>query len=367
MAAAGDAAARLATLAQATVDAADRLAVFLVFDRPSRVAERPGLSRAYFAERCASDRYLAEFIEALRSVGAYVQLVEGETELVAALASGRLQAVRKPLKLVYNGVEGGVTLDGFKPGRKALVPTLADAYGLPCANSDGYACAIGRHKYHYFTLMRSLGLPAPEVWHYRPDRGWAGDHAPPTGRKVIAKSTYESWSVGVSDDSVFVVDEWCTPRVHAVAEQIGQAVTVQEFVSGPEVKVPVFSDPVPFGTTPVEVILAKAPGDPDAITTFHDNVTGSAIRFRPFPSEPAIIGRLEHTASRVFDVLQLSGFARIDFRVDAEGREWVTDVGVSPWLSVDDSAMASVAELGLDHPAFLRAVVGASLVSHGML
>ena len=33
---------------------------------------------------------------------------------------------------------------------------------------------------------------------------------------MIAKSTYESWSVGVTEESVFVVDDTCDERVAAM-------------------------------------------------------------------------------------------------------------------------------------------------------
>ena len=55
--------------------------------------------------------------------------------------------------------------------------------------------------------------------------------------KVIAKSTYENWSVGVTDASIFHVDDSCDARVATIAEAIGQPVTVQQFISGTEVGV----------------------------------------------------------------------------------------------------------------------------------
>jgi len=201
----------LVNVEQRLVARAPDLALSLAYDRPQRAAERPGLERAFFTQRCLSDAQIAQTIDAFRSVGAYVELFEGELPLMEALASGRLQRVDRELKVIYNGIEGGITAGGFEPGRKALVPTLADAYGVICSNSNAYACALGRHKFHYFTVLRSLGVKAPEVWHYRHPCGWVQGRSPAAGTKVIVKSTYESWAVGVTDDSVFVVDESSWP------------------------------------------------------------------------------------------------------------------------------------------------------------
>ncbi len=362
-----DAGSSLRRLERALVQRGAELALFLVFDRPDRVAERSGLVRTYFAQRCVSDDQLASITAAFRDVDAYVELFNGEPPLLQALASGRLQAVRRPLKLIYNGIEGGIGRDAFEPGRKALVPAVADAYRIMCSNSNAYACALGRHKFHYFAVLQALGIRAPRTWHYRGARGWAGEVQPPEGVKVIAKSTYEAWSVGVTESSVFVVDDTCTARVQAIESAIGQPVTVQAFIAGPEVCVPVISSPGLITTPPVEAVLTKAPDDPDAVTTIDDNLDHVKIRRKVYSAPDEVIEELSALAIQAFDVLELRGFARMDFRVDSDGRPWLTDVGVSPGLARENSAFTSAEALGFDYPAFLRIVVASSLAAVGQL
>jgi D-alanine-D-alanine ligase len=357
----------LFALERKLVDVAPDLALFLALDRPERVKDRPGLERAYFAQRCVSDSQIAQTIEAFRSVGAYVELVEGDLDLLDALATGRIQDVKRRLKVIYNGVEGGITEGGFEPGRKSLVPSVADAYGLICSNSNAYACAIGRHKYHYFTVLRALGILAPDVWHYRQSSGWAQGRSPALGTKVIVKSTYESWAVGVTDGSVFVVDDDCEHRVAAISESIGQPVTVQEFVSGIEVCVPVLCLPDPVVTPPVEIILGRAPGDADSFMTIDDNLTDGEITFRCFDGSPEVMAQLQEDAIATFHALELQAFARIDFRVDDEDRVWAIDVGVAPGIARQSSATFSLGALGFDHASFLRVVIAATLASKGRL
>jgi len=342
------------------------LALFLVYDRPSRAQERPGLERAFFTQRCVSDEQLRQTIEAFRSIGAYVRLFEGERPFMAALADGTIHRVGRRVKVVYNGIEGSIAHDAFQPGRKALIPSVADSYGLVCANSNAYACALGRHKFHYLTVLSSLGLPVPRSWHFRPGRGWAGDMTPPADMKVIAKSTYESWSVGVTEASVFYVDASCTDRVARIAEEIGQAVTVQEFIAGSEVCVPVLAVPSRFATPAVEAVLAKAPGDPDAVMTIDDNLARGGVTYRVL-TDATLDARLGTLARAAFDSLELDSFARIDFRVTSAGDPYIFDIGVSPGLSTGGSAFASIASLGFEHADFLRAVIAASLASHELL
>lgn len=363
----GGQAQHLLVLERSLADRGPELALFLVYDRPGRVDDRPGLARRFFAQRCVSDTQLNQTIAAFRSIGSYVELFEGEQPFIQALASGRLHGVERELKVVYNGIEGGVGVGGFEPGRKALIPSVADAFDMVCANSNAHGCAIGRHKFHYFTLLSALGVRTPPAWHFRPERGWASGCGPPRGTKVIAKSTYESWSVGVTDESVFTADDSTDARVAAIADDIGQAVTVQEFISGPEICVPVLADPDPQVMPPVEVVLSKAPGDGDAVMTIDDNLEHAAVAYAPFSGAPQVEEQLREASLTAFDVLELQAFARMDFRVDSTGTAWITDVGVSPGLSTASSAFASLAQLGFDHASFLRVVVASTLASRGML
>lgn len=359
-------ASELLTLERTLAEHGNDLALFLVYDRPARTQERPGLARTFFAQRCVSDAQLDQMIDAFRSIGAYVELFDGEQPFLEALAGGRLQAIRRSLKVVYNGIGWGVAADGFQPGRKALIPAAADSYGIICANSDAYACAFALHKFHSFVVLKALGLPIPPVWHYRSDLGWIGE-PPPAGVKVIAKSTYEAWSVGVTEESVFVVDDHCERHVFEIAENIGQPVTVQTFISGREACATVLSCPERLVLPVVEQVLAKAPGDPDAVMTIDDNLADGAVSYPRFDGPIELVDDIARCAVEVFDVLQLQAFGRIDFRLDADDRPWVTDVAVSPGLSLSSSAFSSMAELGIDHPTFLRTVVAATLGARAAL
>ena len=358
---------RLGRLERELIERGSDLALYLAFDRPQRAEERPGVTRTFFVERCASDAHLTQITNAFREIKAYVERFDGEEPFFRALAEGRLQAMAQPLKVVYNEIEGGITADGFLPGRKALIPSVADSYGLMCSNSNAYACAIGRHKFHYSTLLRQLGVRTPDTWHYRPSKGWAAGGQPPVGAKIIVKSTYENWSVGVTDASVFHVDDTLDLRVERIADEIGQPVTVQRFISGPEIGVTVFSCPDILIPPPMKTVLTKAPHDVDAVMTVYDNFTRDAIALQRFDGSPSVMAELYHNAARAFDVLELGAFARFDFRLDAEDQAWLTDVGVSPGISETDAAFLSLSALGFGHSQFLRTVVAATLASYGRL
>jgi len=338
----------------------DDLAVYLVFDRPRREQERPGLSRLSFAQRCESDEALETLASAFRDVGAYVELFEGEQEFVGALDSGRLRTLGRTLQVVYNGIGWGVGPDGFMVGRKALVPLLADSYRLTCVNADAYACAFTLHKFHSFLVLDSLGIRVPATWQFRGDYGWVGNR-PPNGTRVIAKSNFEAWSVGVTADSVFLVDERAEGRLRALEQELGQPVIAQEFIPGVEVCVPILVGPRSEVAPPVKAILERAPNDPEAFMTIDDTVAAAGYTHTIYEASEALLSELRSTTIDVAHKLSLRGLCRMDFRVDAAGVPWLFDVAIEPGISQRSSAFRSFASFGLAHDEFVRAVFAASL------
>jgi D-alanine-D-alanine ligase len=178
---------------------------------------------------------------------------------------------------------------------------------------------------------------------------------------VIVKSTYEAWSVGVTDASVFIVGDDLDDRVAAISESIGQSVTVQRFVAGREVCVPIVSCPVPEVAPPVEQVLAKAPRDAEAFFTIGDNLDAAAVSYVPFSCDEDTWEQMRATSHSTFEHLQMRGVGRMDFRVDATGMPWLTDVAISPSWDRASSIFASLSQLGLDYDAFLRVLLASAI------
>jgi len=342
------------------------LAVFLVFERPSQVEARPALAKTFFAERCSTDEHLAELVSAFREVGAYVEVFEGEKPFLRALTTGRLSAIGRSHNVVYSGIGFGITTGGYEPGRMAMLPAVADSYGILCANSGAYTCALAKHSFHSFVLLKALGVQVAPTWHYSAVNGWMGE-APPLGTKVIAKSTYEAWSVGVTDDSVFHVDNRTEQRLTRIAESIGQAVTMQKFIAGREVCVPLVEVPDLRALAPIEQVLTKAPGDPNSILTIHDNLAANGFDYIPFDGPAEVAEQMQATAKSVFRIFQQRSIGRMDFRIDQLGRPFLTDAAIMPALDKESSMYEACRGLGLTHSQFLRAVLATSLLSRGLI
>jgi hypothetical protein len=71
--------------------------------------------------------------------------------------------------------------------------------------------------------------------------------------------------------------------------------------------------------------------------------------------------RIHTIAKRTYRALHLSGYARIDLRMDAEGRVYVIEANVNNDLTPGEDFPESAQSTGLDYPALLQRVLGAGL------
>src|SRR5580704_8867298 len=172
-------------LVQAVKTIADDLTVPLVANLKSdgtRI-DYPGSSvtTEYFSENEAS-----QIILGLNESGYYTKLYRGEVEFISSVLDGSFEALPRTKKLVYNTAQSGVGA-----GRKSLVPAFCTLRGINFCNSDAYTVSLARHKFHVYSILKSIGVPIAPSWLFD-SFGWLFGRRPPNDIKLIAKACFES-------------------------------------------------------------------------------------------------------------------------------------------------------------------------------
>ena len=95
----------------------------------------------------------------------------------------------------------------------------------------------------------------------------------------------------------------------------------------------------------------------------HPSRTGTGaeapLEDRGVPS--AVATRLARLAKRVYRALDLSGYARIDFRLRDDGAPFVLEANPNPDLRDDEDLAASAAAAGLAYPGLIQRIVNLGL------
>ncbi len=66
---------------------------------------------------------------------------------------------------------------------------------------------------------------------------------------------------------------------------------------------------------------------------------------------------LAELSRRCWELFELDGFARVDFRVDEAGSPWILEVNVNPCLSPDAGFAAALSEAGIGYDEAVRRIL----------
>jgi len=87
---------------------------------------------------------------------------------------------------------------------------------------------------------------------------------------------------------------------------------------------------------------------------------GTPRRFGLEKAEPTLAANLETLAKSCWDLFNLAGYARVDFRVDADGKPTILEVNVNPCLNPDAGIAAAAAAAGLSYPDLIGRIIDAA-------
>jgi D-alanine-D-alanine ligase len=336
----------------------DTIGVLLVANVKGRTTPLDDYATDSVITEFLSNSELDDFIHGFERSGTYCEVVIDESGFIKWLNNGNYRFARRQ-PLVYN-----LAQNGTGPARLTLVPGLCRLYRLPLLDSDGHAAALDQHKFHTISLLENFGLPVARCWCFSGGR-WLATR-PSNGLKVIAKPTYECASIGIHADSVFCVDSTTENRLSVLGERFRQPITVQEFVPGFEVEVPVLDADGPTACMAVGIELGGRRNLQDSILAY-DDVFDDDYGFYDFAEEDA------QTAKRMLDIaqkahsgLQFSSPSRIDFRVSAAGEIKIMEVTCKPHLTIHSSFMYSQKAMGHSHSDLLKFLVGSAAARHGI-
>jgi len=183
---------------------------------------------------------------------------------------------------------------------------------------------------------------------------------------LIVKSLVFEASIGISQASVVENAEQLARRVQFVHESLGTAAIVEEFIDGRELYVGVIGNERLQAFPVWEMSFAQMPERTWRVATErvkwntkyqkrHGIMTDEAV----LPD--AVAARIRHTAKRVYRALDLNGYARIDFRMDAEGRFFVIEANPNPQLAYGEDFAESAERAGIPYPALLERIAALGL------
>ena len=233
--------------------------------------------------------------------------------------------------------------------KKSLIPSFCETYDIAFTGSNAYMTCLGRHKFHCNCILSKNDIPVPKSWLYG-ESGWLLGNVPKDGEKVIAKPTYESASRGVRHTSVFTYGSGMEDIIHNLGNEFQQDIIVQEFIEGYEVQVPlaIMADKVvPIMAVGIS-IDSRQDLSSDIIT--YDRAFNNEYEFYDFSTvNIELAEKIMNAAERTSKCLGMNNYARVDFRVNRNGKFFVTDISTHPFLIRHSAFAFAFEKIGLEY------------------
>lgn len=184
---------------------------------------------------------------------------------------------------------------------------------------------------------------------------------------IFVKSALEDASYGISQASLVKDDESLAERVAFVHQQTGADAIAEEFVEGRELYVGVIGNKR-LEVLPVwELFFDKKPENAPLIATAAAKwnlkyqkrwgVTSRAAKGLP----EDFVRRIEHRCKRIYRVLGLSGYARLDYRLTPEGRLYFLEANPNPALSYGEDFAESAEKGGISYQHLIQRILNLGL------
>jgi len=245
------------------------------------------------------------------------------------------------------------------------IVSYLELLGLPYTGCNPRGLVISRDKALSKKLLAYHDIPVPAFETF------------PLGRKVrrppelafplFVKSLTEHASLGIARASLVHTDEELEERVTFIHERVGTDAIAEQFIDGRELYVSLVGNER-LRTFPTwELVVEDAPPSEPLIVTArvkHDLAYQSkrGVRLRAaedLPRETAT--RIGWLARRIYRVLELSGYARIDFRLDAAGQLYFLDANPNPDICEGEEFASAARHAGVEYPRLIQRIVNLGL------
>ena len=274
-------------------------------------------------------------------------------EEVRALVSGA-QA-----DIVFNMVESVSGSDTLA----AIAPAMLEKLGIRYTGNTSSTLALAGDKVQSKIILRAVGLPTPD-WSEPPH--WTNFRE---GRRHIVKSATEDASLGLDDAAIVTSVGAAAARAHRNFELWGGRWFAEAFVEGREFNVALLECNDGLEVLPIaEMSFRDWPNDKPRIVGYRakwDQQSAEAINtvriFGVERNSPALAGELTKLARNACRLFGVRGFARVDFRVDAEGHPSILEINPNPCLDPKAGFVAAANSAGLSFAETVGRILDAAI------
>ena len=176
---------------------------------------------------------------------------------------------------------------------------------------------------------------------------------------LLVKSLTAEGSAGIAQSSIVRDDEKLVERVEFIHRQTNSPAIAEQYIEGREIYLGLLGNHRVQTYTPWELLMEKLPEGAANIAT-------SKVKWSPkYQEKVGLVTRaaeltpeqkrqLEHLSRRIYRLLMLSGYARLDYRMTDDGKFYLLEANPNPNIAHKDDFADSAEASGIPYPQLLQ-------------
>jgi len=258
-------------------------------------------------------------------------------------------------------------LEDFKdvPIYDQNVVAYLELLDVPYTGCNSRGLMLARDKAITKKLLSYHRIPVPEFHVFR--MGRAVVRPKKLEYPLIVKSLTKEGSAGISKLSVVDSDQKLRERVALVHKRQHTDAIVERFVDGRELYVGVIGTRR-LQVLPVwEMVFEKLSEESPRIATERVKWDPAYQKKHGIDTKPAkglseaTLARIQNICRRTYRILELSGYARIDLRLDAEDRIYVLEANPNPQIAEEEDFAAAALHAGTPYKTLIQRLLNQAL------
>ena len=253
--------------------------------------------------------------------------------------------------------------DQFKNNRgfDQNIASLLEMQGVPFTGCGATGLVLCKHKgtskkilgYHHIHVPNFVVIP----------RGQRIARLKRPKFPLLVKPVKEEASYGISQASFVTSDEQFRERVAFIHEKHDADVIAEEYIEGREFYVSVMGN-LKLTVFPIrELVFGQVPPNEPKIATYkakwdeeYRKRWGLQNQF-PEGLEPVLVAQIEETCKRIYRLLTIEGYARIDLRLTAANEIYFIEANPNPILAADEDFAQAAGKAGLTYPQLIDRII----------
>jgi D-alanine-D-alanine ligase len=259
--------------------------------------------------------------------------------------------------------------DQFKNNRAfdQNIVSFLELHGVPFTGCGSTGLLLCKHKAISKKILGYHRIRVPEFTVIA--RGKRAARPARLRFPILVKPLKEEASYGISQASFVETDEQFQSRVQFIHSSHDSDAIAEEYIAGRELYVSLLGNER-LSVFPIrELVFEEVPPDEPKIATYRAKWDESyrkrwGLKYQFAKAlDPALERAIVHTCKRIYRLLTIDGYARIDLRVTDAGEIYFIEANPNPHLAADEDFAQSALKAGISYPKLVERILRTGLAT----